>query len=457
LEGSYFALRCENQEPITMDGVAALATTERRIDAAATQPDVCPEHGRTLLDVGEVVGGNFIVSKLIAVGGMAQVFEAKDIALGRRVALKVADPMLPPERVKGIAAEARALAAVRHPNIVTVHAIGSHRNLRYIVMELVPGMTLAARLDDLRARGAAMPVDEAVEILGQVADALGALHQAGIAHRDVKPANIILAPGNRVVITDLGIFTPEVGMGWRTTLTGTPEYMAPEILRRSVAPGLGHLLDIYALGVMAFEMMVGDPPASGATIADIFHAQLTMVPPPLRSLRADVPVELERLVSECVAKDPRDRPPSAEAVAWRLRELARRARSRHERPVVLIVDDDPDMIELMRVCVERCLAGAEVHTAPDAARALGVLRAHRPALILLDVRMPDMNGLELCMYLRGTHLADGSRIVSVSAATDARDDDVLRGLGVAASLRKGQPFVGQLTEVLQGLARSTGA
>src|SRR5262245_10838698 len=159
--------------------------TQPRVAVPPTWADIRRQHESALLRAGEVLAGNYVARRLIGTGGMAQVYEADDLALARRVAIKVAKPLWPAERVTLLREEAKALAAVRHPGLIAVHAIGTHRGLEYMVMELIPGMNLDERLEELRARKERMSIEEAVDILHKIAEALTAVHEAGLAHRDV--------------------------------------------------------------------------------------------------------------------------------------------------------------------------------------------------------------------------------------------------------------------------------
>jgi len=192
-----------------------------------------PPEASALLRVGTILNDTFEIRALLGEGGMGQVYEAHDLALNRRVAVKVAWPHI----MTSIRDEARALAALRDPCTVAVYAMGKHGALEYVVMELIHGISLATRLEAHYAAGTRMDTIEAIAILARVADGLAAVHRAGIAHRDIKPGNIMLAPGDRVVLMDFGIFQPVYETGGRRALSGSPAYMAPELFTDTVAPG----------------------------------------------------------------------------------------------------------------------------------------------------------------------------------------------------------------------------
>ncbi|MEM1418828.1 MAG: serine/threonine-protein kinase, partial [Myxococcota bacterium] len=278
--------------------------------------------------VGELVSGQFEVRAVIGEGGMAQVVEAHDHVLDRRVALKAAwpNPRIPPLRN-----EARALAAFRHPSLVTVHAIGEHRGIEYIVMERIYGVPLSEHLRRRHQAAAIFAIDEVLDLLVELAEGVAVVHRAGVAHRDIKPGNVMLTPDRRVVLMDFGLVLPEVSVGDQTLVAGSPPYMAPEALTNTVETGEGHLVDLYALGVLAFELLTGERPFAETTMEALYRVHGTQAVPDVRALRPEVPLKLGALLGEMLAKAPQDRPPSAESVAWRLAGIRDALRAAEER------------------------------------------------------------------------------------------------------------------------------
>src|SRR6478735_6792376 len=203
--------------------------------------------------VGERVADQYEIRRLLGSGGMGQVYEAQDLALNRTVALKVAWPHVGPEPLRR---EAQVLAAFRHFGLVTAHALGKHRALDFLVMERIPGGSLAHTL----ARRVRLPVADAVKILIGICEPLAVLHESGLAHCDLKPANIMMAPGDRVVLLDFGIVRIEQLRGDERLISGSPHYMAPETIQGKVRTGEAHLVDVYALGVIAFALVTGQAP-----------------------------------------------------------------------------------------------------------------------------------------------------------------------------------------------------
>ncbi len=269
---------------------------------------------------GDLLAGTYEIGGVVGEGGMGVVYDAHDRLLRRRVAIKAA---LDPEFAPALLTEARALASLKSPEFVEVFHIGAHRGVAYMVMERLFGGTLFAHVFETYRNGSRIAIREAIELLTAIAAALGTAHDAGIAHRDLKSANIILAPRGRVVLVDLGLSVPEVLAGASVYADGSPDYVAPEVLRGEVERGEGVLVDLYALGVVAFELLVGRTPFGADDLQHTLNAHLRAVPPDLRALRDDVPAPLADLVRRLLAKNPRSRPSSAEEVVLELGSMRR--------------------------------------------------------------------------------------------------------------------------------------
>ncbi len=396
--------------------------------------------------VGELVADTYEIVRVLGVGGMGTVYEAHDRALNRRVALKVPQSENP---ALSLRKEAQALAAIRHPSMVTVHAIQKHRGVEFLVMELIRGVTLHEHIRKHARAAKQLTVREVLDLVIGISEGLAAVHASGISHRDVKPANIMLAPGDRVVLMDFGLFTPEFER--LETVAGSPEYMAPEIYAATVDPGAGHLVDLYALGVIAYELLAGHPPYRGVNALDTLGMHVRSPIPDISTERRDVPAELAALIVEMLAKAPGDRPPGVEDVLGRLRSL--RARQERQRArgkfTVLIVDDDRDFAEAMRALVRAAVPEADVDVARDGEAALASLTRRAPTVMLLDLNMPRMNGLELCMALRGAGLATDCEIISVNGAVTDKDRELLLRLGVRQTLTKTPTLSRTIVDLMQ--------
>jgi serine/threonine-protein kinase len=266
--------------------------------------------------------------QLIATGGMAEVYLAHDRLLDRPVAVKRLYPQFAADHafVERFEREAKAVAKLNHPNIVSVYDWGVEGDTQYLVMEYVEGRTLA---EILQAEGRLHP-DRAADIAIDVAAALALAHREGMVHKDIKAGNIMIANDGRVQVLDFGI-ARAVGGGDESltdagTVMGTATYFSPE-----QAQGLqvGPRGDLYSLGVVLYETTVGRPPFTGDTPVAIAYQHVRDAPPPPTSLAPDVPPEIEAITLKLLAKDPDDRYPSAED----LRADLRRYREGHRIPV----------------------------------------------------------------------------------------------------------------------------
>jgi len=286
--------------------------------APTTRIDAVVPPTRDLFEVGDVLNDTYEIRGVLGQGGMGQVYDAYDRYLHRHVAIKVAWPNVGASAVRK---EAQALAAIRHPSLVSVHHCGIHNGTEYVVMERVGGVNLEAHIRRRTHSGRPFAIVEAIEILVALADGLAAVHRAGIAHRDVKPDNVMLAPGGRVVMMDFGVFLPEFAAGGEENGAGSPAYMAPESISGTVGYGGGFLVDVYSFGVVTYEILTGELPFKGENAREFFMHHLSTPPPQLRAKRSDAPPQLEALVAALLTKDPHDRPQSMDEVAGRLRKM----------------------------------------------------------------------------------------------------------------------------------------
>lgn len=285
------------------------AMTEPVAPAAPTRP--APARPRP----GEIIDKRYRVESLLGEGGMAAVFRAEHLAIKRKVALKTLHPTRQTQAMirERFTREAEVLGRLAHPNFVNVSDFGeSRRGMAYLVMELLNGRPLSA---ELRAVGRLHPA-RALRIVRQVCSGLEFAHQIGIIHRDIKPDNVIVLDDERAEgfakILDLGVAATEDHPEPNDqTIYGTPEYMAPEQLLGGHIDGR---VDLYAVGIMLYELLTGDVPFSGGTIQYVLAQHLTADPPRLEAsgLALEEMPELQRLLDACLAKKPDERIASAE-------------------------------------------------------------------------------------------------------------------------------------------------
>jgi tRNA A-37 threonylcarbamoyl transferase component Bud32 len=265
-----------------------------------------PEHATA----GRVLGGRYRLDRELARGGMATVWIAEDPLLSRRVAVKLLLPQLAVDEALRLRFRNEAIAAAKltHPGIVATYDTGDDDGTAYIVMELVEGTTLRRVIDE-RMR---LPVPEAADIASQVADALEHAHRQGLVHRDIKPANVLVQPDGRVKVTDFGIAKAAGGddLTRTGTVVGTARYLAPEQVNGHSVDGRA---DVYALGLILYEMLAGRAPFSGDSDMATAVARLTNAPEPVRTVRPEVSRHLEDVVARSLARDPEYRYQSAQA------------------------------------------------------------------------------------------------------------------------------------------------
>jgi serine/threonine-protein kinase len=265
--------------------------------------------------IGETIN-NYRVSELLGEGGMGAVYLAEHPFMGRKAAIKVLRREFAEDRglVERFMNEARAANAIRHPNIIDIMDVGRMPNgIPYLMMEFLEGESLSQRI----ARGT-LPVTEAIDVILQTTSALAAAHTKGIVHRDLKPDNLYLVPddaapgGVRVKVLDFGIakLRDDLSGGMAKTqagaLMGTPPYMSPEQCR-GITDAIDHRTDVYAMGIILYEMLCGHPPFVSEGWGEVVLAHLTKPPPSPRAENATIPETLEVVILKALAKDPNDR------------------------------------------------------------------------------------------------------------------------------------------------------
>jgi len=265
-----------------------------------------------------ILAGRYRIEAPLGHGGMATTYLARDLVLDRSVAVKVLQRGTPdPTDLARFQREARVAAAVSHPNVVQVYDAGQDGDIRFLVMEWVEGGDLA----QFMRQNAPVPLDQAVRIALDVLHGLAAIHRAGIVHRDVKPANVLIDRQGRAKLTDFGIARrhDEPTLTSPVELLGTAPYVAPERIRGEPATPAS---DLYAVGVLLYELLTGRLPFPGQTPEELLAQHVHAPPIPPRRWRHDIPPALERVVLRALAKDPSARYRSAEAMAAALRSAS---------------------------------------------------------------------------------------------------------------------------------------
>ena len=271
--------------------------------------------------------GHYRILERLGKGGMGEVFLADDTKLGRKVALKVLTEELASDGDwrQRFEREARAVAALNHPNIVTIHSVEEASGVLFLTLELVDGDTLASHIPP-----GGLPLDKILAFAIPLTDAVGAAHQRGITHRDLKPVNVMVTSDRRIKVLDFGLAklaeTEQAAMGVTMPadltgagrIMGTTAYMSPE---QAEGKAVDPRSDVFTLGVMLYEMAVGERPFKGDTQVSLLSSIIKDTPTAVTDLKKDLPRDLARIVGHCLAKDPEDRYQTAKDLRNDLRSL----------------------------------------------------------------------------------------------------------------------------------------
>jgi serine/threonine protein kinase len=413
---------------------------------------------------GIVLEGKYRLLDEIGRGGMGTVFRAVDESLDRMVAVKFLLPELQTETalVNRFRREARAMASVRHENVLQIYSFGSYGATSFFVMEYIEGRTADAMLMAALARREYLPMADTIRIVDQVCAGLGAVHRAGVVHRDVKPGNVMVQnDSGRAVVMDFGIgrrYQP--GSAKRTLQPGgTPAYMAPEVIAGlETSPEQERLSDIYALGVTTFELITGVLPFSGGSWVDVFQLHIKEPPPVPSSLRKGLPEGVDDVILKCLAKAPLERFQSCDEVREALRPFvterratpappdfaprAERTPSRPERAAsgvesrarIVVADPDPSFRSTVYQLAEEAFPGCRFQAARTPLAALDLARAAPPLLLIAPLHDPDLNGLELSATLWGDETLHRVRVVLTAERITPAERAMLAEMGVSRVL-----------------------
>ena len=294
------------KEPVSGDGIAGWKPIALTTALHATM-------------TGRLLGG-YQLQNLLGSGGMGEVYRAHDASLGRDVAVKILPAAFAsdPDRLARLEREARTLASLNHPNICAIYGVGEAEGIRFLVLELVDGHTLAERLADATRGGGGLALEDATTIARQIIDALGAAHERGIVHRDLKPANVKITSDGVVKLVDFGLakaIGPDTAPGLTHApgtgedgarggaVLGTAAYMSPEQARGLAVDGR---TDVWAFGCVLFEMLTGQPAFAGDTTSDTI-AKILEREPDWSALPRTIPAAIRRLLLRCLIKDSRKR------------------------------------------------------------------------------------------------------------------------------------------------------
>lgn len=431
----------------------------------------CPKCG-TDMSKPILIDGRYEVEAELGRGAMGVVYRARDIGLGRAVAVKLIAPEFAGnERIVAyLQREARALATIRSNHVVQVYASGPDRDSYFFAMEFVKGKNLEAIISEHSRHKTYVPMYRALTIIRQIAEGLSTVHAAGIVHRDVKPANIVIEENTgRPVLVDFGLAAPS---GTHAEAAGTPAVMAPEQSR------LGHdsivtvRTDIYSLGCTTYKLLTGRLPFESKSMVDLIRAHIQDQVKPPSTLRPDL-VPFDEVFARALAKRPEERYGSAYELAaaldnagaqWMPPESQQLEGGAQATPLerkpgrrVLVVDDDP----MFRLFASRAVKLAfgerpvQVEAAGSGIEALTSALHHAPNLVLLDYDMPGLDGINTLSRLRLLPGGLEARILVVSAR--ARDQERWRFsvLGVHDFLAKPVDLQ-ELSDTIERIAKRAG-
>jgi serine/threonine-protein kinase len=395
-----------------------------------------------------IVDSRYAIEAKLGAGAMGAVYRARDVGLGRRVALKTIAPHLAtdPTIRERFQNEAHALAAVVSPYVVQIHATGAHEEGLYIAMEYVQGEALDAIIDAHNAHDTFVATSRAIGILKQIGLGLAAVHRAHLVHRDVKPSNIVIEESTgRPVLIDFGIAKVKAPIddGGKTMLVGTPAFMAPEQLTGPLvdSAAINERTDIYALGCTAFELLTGREVWNGAGLGEIIARHRDGSVPRLSSVRPQLHA-LDEVVARCLATDPLKRYGSCDGFVRDLdlaapsyiasNRMAAAAQLERHGYRVLIVDDDEPFRRFAAAAVELAARPhkAEIRFASSGVEALESFEQLPTDLVMLDFNMPQLDGTETLSMLRMLPFGNKTRVLVCSGDADEQPKWRFAALGV---------------------------
>lgn len=386
---------------------------------------------------GTKIAGVFTVRRVLGQGGMGIVLLAHDEVLDRDVAIKFVrkDLLHEPDLRARFLTEARAMARVRHPNVLPIYAFGVYEEAPYFVTEHVDGQTVDQWLRQ-RPEGTFPDLDVAIRILEETCLGVAAIHAADTVHRDLKPGNLLLDSELRVRVADMGVadLLLRAGGSEKRELVGTPEYMAPEnVVQSEVPPELVHRADVYALGCLAFELLTGSTPfKKKGTLAGMLARLLEDVPAP-STMRPGLGTAFDDVVLKALAKDPHERTATADA----LRRALVAAREKTRDPVrILLADDDDDFRELLGETLRREFPDATIEAVREGAAALRAFDERSHSVAIVDLQMPDLDGMQLTALLRTRDAARNVPIIVITASGGPAEWRRLSALGADGFLVK---------------------
>lgn len=412
-----------------------------------------------IAEPGAYVGRKYRVMGELGAGAMGVVLHGRDEQLERDVAIKLIRPEQAsrPAFQQDFLAEARAMAKISHANVVRIFDFGWEGTVPYFVMELVHGIDLETHHAEHNYN---LGVGAAVDAMVQICSGVQAIHESGAFHRDLKPNNILRADDGRFLVSDLGL-TATIPEEEELGVVGTPGFVAPEVvLHGPVSDPIAARADVYALGALAYELLSGQPAFNGDTGAEVLSAQLATEYIPLRQRDPSLSTAFEAAIDQALAFDPLDRLPSAAELLQRLEHsLALRQDPTVGRRIV-VADDDPSVRRWTQRVLAHHLPNVEVESVGNGREALHGLATTIPAILVTDVSMPDLGGMELVQIIRKLPRYADMAIIVISATAGPAEWARLRDAGADGFLMKpldAVPLVALVKSLMANPRRNRGA
>lgn len=413
------------------------------VDRSQNERETIPEHGLPthgpddVFAKGELIDGRYRIGDRVGQGSMGIVYQAFDTGLRRSVAIKVMRPeqLEVAGLVHQFELEAQMLAGVRHDNVVQVYSLGRASGVPYFAMEHVEGQDLRTWMLEQSEHP---DIATVLDIAEQIAGGLNALHDAKLIHRDLKPSNVLITRDQRVAVADLGLSRPAAAPAHdRGVVCGTPAFIAPELVEGHVVPELAPRIDVYALGILLFELLTGRLPVTGEGAEGTMRAQVEQIPADGSTLRPDLPTRVDEVLRAALAKDPRRRPATPKELVQSLRAAFAPEQHARTNRTAMLVDDDPDHRSLLVHWLRRAVEGIRVVEASDGREAWNQIRADGvPDLLITDLSMPVMGGSDLVQRLHLANHTPECGVAVVTGSGGAREWQHLRSMGVEVFLLK---------------------
>jgi serine/threonine-protein kinase len=396
-------------------------------------------NGEWLIPPAETLfDGVYRIGQTIGVGGQGMVVRAIDEGLDRQVAIKFIRPdLLDDASVKRrFFREARAMAKIDHPNVVKIFAMRERNSAPYFVMEHIDGPNL---FDYVTQRGGPpLAMDEIIGLMEQLCRGVQAIHDAGALHHDLKSTNILIGPAFRVAVTDFGLTRVMPTRTERHYPGGTVGYVAPEYLRRQEVPAeLAARADVYALGCILYDLIIGRPPFYSRDEKQVVDMQLNMDPIPPTEIRPELKKVFDGPVLRALTRDVMHRTPSA----MQLREELLQARTDAKLPTamqqrVIVVDDDEAIHPWYTRVIDEALPLSEIHTFTDGQEALAACHEEEPDLVITDLAMPGLDGFSLTAEVKKLPGGEDIPVIICTGHGGAPDWKRLQQLGANGFLVK---------------------